>query len=71
MAVLTKTTTSRWQTDQAQVRLIYIATFPVFLLARAILRLIPGRRRGSRGPGSILGEASAAARTCASLSLLG
>ena len=70
MAVLTKTT-PRWQSDQAQVRLIYIATFPVFLLATAILRLVPARRRSPPRPISVLREASAAARTCASLSLLG
>ncbi len=70
MAVMTHAT-SRRDVDQAQVRLVYLACLPVFLLATAILRLVPALRRERNRPNSILREASAAARTCASLSLLG
>lgn len=70
MAVMTHAT-SRRDVDQAQVRLVYVACLPVFVLVTAILRLVPALRRDRSRPNSILGEASAAARTCASLSLLG
>lgn len=70
MAVMTQAT-SRRNVDQAQVRLVYLACLPVFVLGTAILRLVLVRRRDRNGPSSIFGEASAAARTCASLSLLG
>ena len=70
MAVLTKAT-SRQQADEAQFRLVYLATLPVFVLTTALLRLAPARRRAGDKAGSILGEASAAARTCGSLSLMG
>jgi hypothetical protein len=51
--------------EALEYRLILAASFPVFLAAAVVARLLPsGRRhRPAAGPRSIIGEARAAART--------
>jgi hypothetical protein len=61
--------------DAIEFRLIYIASFTIFLAGAAIERLMPWRWlalwSGSRRRGSIIGEAKAAANTFTPFAFMG
>ena len=66
---------SRRRADEIQFRVVYLLTFPVFLLSSLAGRLVPGRglaRAGRTGESlSVIQEAKASAQTCGSFSLMG
>ena len=71
MSVLTHIP-SRRRADEAQFWVVYLLTFPVFLLSSFLGRLLPGRRSGRFGGRlSLIQEAKASAQTCGSFSLMG
>ncbi len=54
--------------EAVEFRLLFLLTFPVFLAAAVLSRIIPGQRRSRAGGGhtgrSVIAEAKAAANTC-------
>lgn len=79
MSVMTHMS-SRRRADEVQFWVVYLVTFPVFLLSSLVGRLLPGRllpgRRLGRlgcvgGRSSVIQEAKASAQTCGSFSLMG
>ena len=72
MSVLTTSPSHpRRRADEVQYRLVYYATFPVFVLTALACRVLPRERRGRTDRGSVVGEARTAARTCGSFALMG
>ncbi|ACA18081.1 conserved hypothetical protein [Methylobacterium sp. 4-46] len=66
------TTASRSRSEQAQFRLILAATYPVFLAAAVVQRVLPGR--GVTPPGlrrSVFGEARAMALSAIPFAFMG
>lgn len=61
--------------EAAEFRLLFVASFPFFLAAAAIGRLLPrrwrGDRRGLSGYRSIFGEARASANACVPFAFMG
>ena len=66
---------SRRRADEVQFWVVYLLTFPVFLLSSSVRRVLPGLRPARSGRSaeafSVIREAKASARTCGSFSLMG
>ena len=66
---------SRRRADEVQFWVVYLVTFPVFLLSSLVGRLLPSRRPSRLGcfggRSSVIQEAKASAQTCGSFSLMG
>ena len=74
MPVLTQIP-SRRRSDEIQFLVVYLLTFPVFLVSSLARRLLSGRRPARSGIAgeslSVIREAKASAQTCGSFSLMG
>ena len=70
MSVLTPVP-SRRRADEVQFWVVYLLTFPVFILSSLVGRRLRGRPVGFGERPSVIQEAKASAQTCGSFSLMG
>ncbi|GJD51647.1 hypothetical protein OPKNFCMD_4402 [Methylobacterium crusticola] len=64
-------TGSRSQQEQVQFRVILAATYPVFLIAAVLQRVLPAREHGTAPRRSVFGEARAMALSAIPFAFMG